>query len=345
MDILRGDVTFKRQKPQIIVFPEQTIGKTFKITPGTELEVLAKGGTIVRKQGKLGTTIINKKVIPIFEADIVKSSKNLQKLTKQARTGTISAAGGKDLRGLLAQETGFDFSGVVSTKPLISLTDIATDILIGATKIVQPSKKIGLITTSPITSKIISNAVSKPPTRQKAVRLSRGINRKVSQALTGGISEPLTGIVSAPPSGVISGISGGISGAISRALPGTGIPSIPIKPTLITKPTPPPKTFIPRLPELRFFEEKKKKKRKPLPQEFAFSGDFISSVLNQFAPQPSQIKFTGQERRFRIRGRRIAPLPKKALRPLSSIILGNFGNILGLPRSRPRRRTKRRTKR
>ncbi len=85
------------------------------------------------------------------------------------------------------------------------------------------------------------------------------------------------------------------------------------KPEIPTLKEPPPLggLFIP-LPKLELFDERIKRKRKPLPKDFAFTPDFISSVLNEFGPAPRQRRFTGQERRFRVKGRRfVSPLPER----------------------------------
>ena len=82
---------------------------------------------------------------------------------------------------------------------------------------------------------------------------------------------------------------------------------------LITDTPPPPRPpffFLP--PPLLFPTEKRKRGREPLSQAFAFTPDFIAAVANEFGPAPTQTRFTGQERRFRVRGRRfVSPLPKK----------------------------------
>ena len=322
LDILKGDVTFKRQKPQIIVFPEQKIGDIFKITPGPELEVLAAGGQIIRKRGKVGTTIIKKKVIPIFEADIGKASGELQRLTQQARAGKISTTGRRRIRNLLSKETGFDFSGVVDTKQLFGITDIATDVLVGSTKVVQPSKRLGFdIKTSPMVSNLVSQRISKAPSKTRAVKLTRGLSGALSRALTGGISPTLTSKISTrisvPPSGILSFPPSGIVSIPPSIPPSTP----PIVPPITPPPEKPPPTFIPKIPEF-YWHKTKKKSKYPFGQEFAFTPDFIASVRNEFAPQPRQRRFTGQERRFiPISGKFVSPLPKV-----------NNGGIFGLIR-------------
>ena len=88
-------------------------------------------------------------------------------------------------------------------------------------------------------------------------------------------------------------------------------PQIPPPPSLIPLP------FIPKL----FLGDPIKRKRRPIPTDFAFTPDFISSVLNQFGPAPKQRRFTGQERRFKVRGRRfVSPLPKEGTEGIFGLI-------------------------
>ena len=83
-------------------------------------------------------------------------------------------------------------------------------------------------------------------------------------------------------------------------------------------PTPqPPPPFVPIgglfIPSLDFFGgERIYRKRGRVEQAFGFTGDFIASVRNEFAKQPRQRLFTGQERRYKVRGREfVSPLPKR----------------------------------
>lgn len=244
IDILTGDFTFKRQKPQIILFPEQTIGKTFKITPGEELEVLASGGQIVRKQGRVGTTIINKKIIPIFEADIGTSSKELELLTRQARTGKISVTDRKRLSRLLTKETGFDASGAVITQPLIDITDTLSDVFRGVTKAarvtkrVRSSTRISRLVRATLSANVLTQpslTVSVPPSISPSIRLSF----------------PPSSIPSIPPSTPSS-----FPPSIPTSFPPSAPPSIPpsvppIVPPITPPPGKPPPPLLFGLPEFQ----------------------------------------------------------------------------------------------
>lgn len=60
-----------------------------------------------------------------------------------------------------------------------------------------------------------------------------------------------------------------------------------------------------------YMGQKKRKKGKKLKQRFAYTPDFISSVLNEFGKMPKKRIFTGQERRYKLKGKRfISKLPK-----------------------------------
>ena len=90
-----------------------------------------------------------------------------------------------------------------------------------------------------------------------------------------------------------------------RGLPGEPPPpGVPPQPP----PTPPPPFLFPFFPKLLLGKARKRKLR-PLPKEFAFTPDFIASVRREFAPQPRQRGFTGQERRFiPLTGKFVSPL-------------------------------------
>lgn len=78
----------------------------------------------------------------------------------------------------------------------------------------------------------------------------------------------------------------------------------------VPPPEEPPPPLIPFIRPRLYLGEPIKRKA-PREKIFAFTPDFIASVLNQFGRMPKQRIFTGQERRFLIRGRRfVSPLPK-----------------------------------
>lgn len=271
LDILRGDVTFKKQKPQIIIFPDQEIGDIFKITPSSELEALAtsaelaKRGLIIRKTKKVATTIIDKKVVPIFEADIVKASKDLQRLTKQADAGIISTVGKRELGKLFKAETGFDISisRPVRTTPLISIGDVSISGLVPITKAVKVPSRISIV--SPIPSRTKSITTKR---LEKLLKVSTPVSRApVSRSL---FSLPVSTIPTSlptsrlPTSTLISTLSSTppVSTPVSSppvSRPPLSLPFIP-PPTSIP-PSTPPKVPPPTPPLISFPQEDKRPKK------------------------------------------------------------------------------------
>ena len=89
------------------------------------------------------------------------------------------------------------------------------------------------------------------------------------------------------------------------------IPDFPIIEEPPPPPPPPPPPLFPFLPKLRLMGEPIKRPMRPLKPDIAFTPDFIAAIANQFGAAPRQRLFTGQERRFRVKGRRfVSPLPK-----------------------------------
>lgn len=151
LDVLSGDVTFRRGRPQGLLFPEAQIERfptylrdveqkllrnkplsandqarllewqlqqSGKFKPvgflSREPEVtLAPGETIVKKKTAVVTTINNKRV-PIFEVEIGQASKSTSKLLEDLKSGTISQSELKELIKKLKKETGIDYSSALS---------------------------------------------------------------------------------------------------------------------------------------------------------------------------------------------------------------------------------------
>ena len=118
LDIFSGEsLTFKRQKPQIVVFPEQKIGKTVKPFgyPSSELEVFLPPETIIKRAKTPAITLIKGKPVEIITAEVLPMSKVLSKETrtkvKQLQLKNISkeSMSSKELKELsksLGKETG-----------------------------------------------------------------------------------------------------------------------------------------------------------------------------------------------------------------------------------------------
>ena len=147
LDILAGDVTFKTQKPQILIFEKSKVEKfpkalkniEKKIRTGKSLtrneankllqfqlkksskfkpigalskepEVTLAPGEIIRKVKTIAFTEIRGRRIPIVRAEIIKPKPSTAKLLKKAREGKITPNEMRKLRSNLKKETGFKTS-------------------------------------------------------------------------------------------------------------------------------------------------------------------------------------------------------------------------------------------
>ncbi len=147
LDILAGDVTFKTQKPQILIFEKSKIqklpsslkdienkiksGKTLtpneanrllqfqlkksgKFKPvgalSREPEVTLAPGEIIKKVKTIAFTEINGRRIPIVRAEVIKAKPETARLIKKSKAGKINRSELKKLRRNLKKETGFKTS-------------------------------------------------------------------------------------------------------------------------------------------------------------------------------------------------------------------------------------------
>ncbi len=147
LDVLAGDVTFKTQKPQILIFEKAKIEKLPKAlkdiekklkagksltrdeanrllqfqlkksskfkpvgTLSKEPEVTIAPGEIIRKVKTIAYTEIRGRRVPIIRAEIIKPKPSTAKLLKKAREGKITPRELKKLRKNLRKETGFKTS-------------------------------------------------------------------------------------------------------------------------------------------------------------------------------------------------------------------------------------------
>ena len=146
-DILKGDVTFKTQKPQVLIFekaivekfPKELKGIESKLKAGKPLtraeankflqfqlkksgkfkpvgaiskepEITLAPGEIIKKGKTIAITIIQGKRVPIIRVEVVKATSLTKKLLIKAREGKITAKELKQLRVRLRKETGFKTS-------------------------------------------------------------------------------------------------------------------------------------------------------------------------------------------------------------------------------------------
>lgn len=145
-DILKGDVTFKTNKPQVLIFEDikiQKFPKTAKFNriksklgsnkPLTkaeadllldfqlkvsgkfkpigalskEPEITLAPGELIKKGKTIAVTLINGKRVPIVSAKIIKASKPLKKLLEKSKRGKLTRQDIRKLERMIKKETGF----------------------------------------------------------------------------------------------------------------------------------------------------------------------------------------------------------------------------------------------
>ena len=144
-DIFSKDITFKKQKPQILIFDEIRVekfpenlksivnklkrGKALSKLEGDKLlkfqleksgkfkplgftsgesEITLAPGEIIKRVKKVGVTIVNGKKVPIVEAKVIKTTGKLNKLLNKFKRGTkLTKKETKELNKLLEKKTGF----------------------------------------------------------------------------------------------------------------------------------------------------------------------------------------------------------------------------------------------
>lgn len=217
-DIFSGDITFKRVKPQAIVFPQTIVekfpkrlqsiqkklkaGKTltpgekadllkFQLTPSGEFkpvgflskepEITLAPGEIIKRKGVVGRTIVEGEAVPIIEADVVKATKETTELLAKQRAGRLSNVQQRQLTKNLARESGFPSSSFeVSTSARVSP---ATPISSGISSFPKPSEKTTSIRVN--RNFEIPSQPSGIPSRTQRVVSSPGLSRtfEVSSAV------------------------------------------------------------------------------------------------------------------------------------------------------------------
>ncbi len=147
LDVLSGDVTFKAQKPQVLIFEKIEVQKFPKALKGIEKklkagkvltrseankllqfqlkksgkfkpvgaltkepEITLAPGEIVKREKTIAVTLIEGKRVPIVSAKIVKAKSATKKLLQKASKGKLTASELKKLRSALRKETGFETS-------------------------------------------------------------------------------------------------------------------------------------------------------------------------------------------------------------------------------------------
>jgi len=154
LDVLAGDVTFKKVRPQALLFEKVKVAKFPKalkgierklkagkiLTPAEELkltsfqlkptgefkpigfltkepEIVLAPGEIIRKKGVPAVTLIKRKRVPIISTEIITPTKATRQLL-EARKLTPKQL--STLTKRLTKETGFKVSRIIETRPLVS---------------------------------------------------------------------------------------------------------------------------------------------------------------------------------------------------------------------------------
>ena len=180
-DLLSGEATLKKSKPQILLFEDIQIqklpkslnsikkkiasnkalteietakllqwqqGKTGKFKPigfvTRESEITLAPGEVIKRVKKVGVTLVDGKKVPIISTKVIKPSKSLSELLKKAQIGKASVKELKKLSKGLKKETGFKYStsSLKNVKNYYPLGRKLSALGIKPISKVKPSKKI-----------------------------------------------------------------------------------------------------------------------------------------------------------------------------------------------------------
>lgn len=214
LDYFSEDITFKKQKPQILLFSDVKVqklpkglkniakklraGKTLTKAEGDKLlqfqlkksgkfkpigflsgesEITLAPGEVIKRVKKVGTTLVNKKRVPIIEAKPYKPKGKIKGLIEDYQKGKLTKKEIQKLDRLLKKETGFNY-GLSSSKKVkakyVSVKKIGAGVL---SKARSPLKKVSKYKVSKITtSKKGSSAKYQP--RDSRGRFIKGSSPK-----------------------------------------------------------------------------------------------------------------------------------------------------------------------
>ena len=161
IDIITGDISFRRQKPQIVVVKE---GKGFKGIgfPSSELETTALPGKVIKKTGKPAVTVIKGERVPIFTAEIVDAEASAAEVFGKAVAGKkLTSAQKKALK----KDTGFSAEDISSRD--------------------FPSARVsprGILSRTPIRRATVRRGSSRAVSTRRSSRVSRLSRRRPSRS-------------------------------------------------------------------------------------------------------------------------------------------------------------------
>lgn len=206
LDILSGDVTFKRSKPQALFFEDISIAKfpsalkgielklkkgielsesdkakllRFQLTPTGEFkpigfltrepEIVLANGEVIRRVRTEAVTVINGRRVPIIRTEIIKDAKLSELFKKVSRRAGTEA----EIR-LLSKSTGIDFSSVLKEAKFISPTGLG----------ISAISKISRVTR--VRKRVIPPSISSKITRDSSgFRTSRPFSSPIKTSLSG----------------------------------------------------------------------------------------------------------------------------------------------------------------
>lgn len=200
IDLFSGKASLKSGKPQILLFEDVKVQKlprslkTIKkkllnnkpLTPyeankllrfqlrksgkfkpvgflSGESEITLSPGELIKRQKKVGVTLINGKRVPIIAVRVVKATKTTKALLKKARLGKIGKSELRTLQRKLKRETGFKY---------------AESSIKAKTKVYPIKRKLG--SSLAISRKVISKKYVSPRARSKKTSSISTPRRKVS---------------------------------------------------------------------------------------------------------------------------------------------------------------------
>ena len=167
LDILSGDVSFRKAKPQILVFSKQRVQsfpkslrsiqrklkagrplskaeadkflewqqkQSGKFKPvgfvSGEAEITLAPGEVIKRKKKIGVTLINGRKVPIIQVEVKKATRTTMDLLRKAGKGSISKKEFTKLKKSLKRETGFKIpsSSVKVTGKRVSLKRLGSNL-------------------------------------------------------------------------------------------------------------------------------------------------------------------------------------------------------------------------
>ncbi len=221
-DIIEGDITFKTERPQIILFesidveriPKKLrplLNKALKGDPkalkkfeaeflkfqlkvsgkfkpigalSPESEFTLAPGELIRRKGSTTTTIIQGRAVPIIQTEVVKASARTKELLKKLNKGDITDLEMRTLRNRLTSESGgLDFSSPLGVrKAFVSPSSLGSAM---TSKLGFSSAKISAFKSS-LSKAPSSKSIGKPSVRRspfRPSRLLRGASSRVGPSI------------------------------------------------------------------------------------------------------------------------------------------------------------------